>query len=120
MTPEERKASVIQFEGQMLQMAGNFGARGSEQIRLIIDGAMNAIIRSEGAEAAAEFAFAVSDRVAGGLRMPTDIALPKPAPAKTVEAAVTLTAERRPRQIRFSSIFLIGWLCGFAVGLGAR
>lgn len=74
-----RRAIVMQAEGAALHGVGAYGAdQQAELIRLQIDGLFNALVRIEGPEAAAKYAFAMSDRVAGGLREPTDFRLPKP------------------------------------------
>ena len=55
--------------------------------RCAVDGVMNALIRMAGREEAAKYAFALADRVVGGLREPTALpmlvapeAKPEPAP----------------------------------------
>lgn len=73
MTPDQRRAIVIANEGNALSSAGHHGPEGAAEFtRLTIDGLMNALVRLEGAESAAAYSFALGDRVAGGLREPTD------------------------------------------------
>ncbi|MBX3579882.1 MAG: hypothetical protein KF723_21990 [Rhizobiaceae bacterium] len=74
MSAINRKGVILNHEGQILQLAGSAGPdTASDYARCVVDGAMNAIIRMEGAEKASAFAFGVADRVAGGLREPTAI-----------------------------------------------
>jgi hypothetical protein len=73
LTTETRIQVVMSNEGQVLALAGNAGREHAGEIaRAIVDGTMNAMIRMEGREATASFAFLVADRVAGGVRAPTD------------------------------------------------
>lgn len=73
---EFRRSMMLQQESLILARAGQCcdrcavaGAKG------VIDGAVNAMIRLHGAKAAAEFMFALSDRVVSGVRCDTvDIA----------------------------------------------
>jgi hypothetical protein len=74
MTPEQRAQMVIYYEGQSLSNVGQVGViQAPEHARCIIDGNFNALIRMEGREAAAVYAFALADRVVGGLRAPNAI-----------------------------------------------
>src|SRR3990167_4941270 len=64
---------LLQQEGQIVSIAGAHGkAFAGRLAREICDGTMNGLIRIEGREEAAGFVLALSDRVAGGLRAPTD------------------------------------------------
>ena len=74
LTQSQKDQVMAGNEGQILVMSSNCGAEYAGQMaRCSIDGAMNAIVRLEGAECAALFAFALSDRVAGGLRTTTPL-----------------------------------------------
>ena len=74
LAPHQRRGIMLNHEGQILTLAGG-GDLGtaSDYARCVVDGAMNAIIRMDGAEKASAFAFGLADRVAGGLREPTAI-----------------------------------------------
>ena len=70
---DTRRKLMLQQEGQVLASAGSYGVpTACESARCLVDGITNALIRMEGAEETANFMFAVSDRVAGGLRENTD------------------------------------------------
>ena len=72
LSPDARKRYVLMHEGRPLSNSGPHGEEASIDLaRCAIDGAMNALIRMDGREKAAEYAFALADRVAGGLREPT-------------------------------------------------
>lgn len=69
-----RRNTMLAHEGQLLSMCMSSGAPVAADIaRCVADGAMNALIRIEGAEAASTFAFGLADRVAGGLKEPTPV-----------------------------------------------
>lgn len=72
MPPDTRRKLMLSSEGQILSMVGNIGADlAADTARSIVDGALNALIRIEGVEGAAGFTFALSDRIAGGLKIST-------------------------------------------------
>jgi hypothetical protein len=83
--------AVAQAEGALLNMlagANNDADHVCVVAECIADGAVNTIVRLKGNEHASIFAFALADRVAGGLRQPTElhvmaVAKPTPAPAPT-------------------------------------
>lgn len=113
MTPEERQQMVMTYEGQTLSNAGHFGtAHGAEHARCAIDGIFNALILMEGAEEAATFAFALSDRVVGRLRTPT----PWPAIAAAPIAAAAAVEPKQPQRT-MTGLGYVSWLYGFAAGL---
>lgn len=69
LSEQDRHKVLISHEGQILAHVGTCGVEMTGDLaRCYADGAINAIIRLEGAEAATRFAFALSDRAAGGLR----------------------------------------------------
>ena len=81
MTPEARKDMVLAHEGQALQVVGLAGrAHACEVAMAVTDGLMNAIVRMEGPEEASKFAFALADRIAGGVRAPTEFQIVAPVP----------------------------------------
>jgi hypothetical protein len=108
MTPEERKHSMLAHEGQILASVQHLGtARAGEIARCVADGAVNALIRIEGPEAAAKFAFALADRAVGGLHLePTAGPLVIPPP-------------RAPRWA-WAHGCLVGFVAGVIVGLYGR
>jgi hypothetical protein len=82
LSKEQRRAIVATQEGTALSSVGQYGLdQAAEFARCQIDGLFNAVIRIEGAEVASRFAFALADRIAGGLREPTEAILVNPAPA---------------------------------------
>lgn len=69
LSEQDRRKVLICHEGQILAHVGTCGIEMTGDLaRCYADGAINAIIRLEGVEAAARFAFALSDRAVGGLR----------------------------------------------------
>lgn len=75
--PQTRRNTILSHEGQLLNIAGSSGDEmAADLARCVADGALNALIRIEGAESASTFAFGLADRVAGGLREPTRLPLP--------------------------------------------
>ena len=93
LTQSQKDQVMAGNEGQILVMSSNCGAEYAGQMaRCSIDGAMNAIVRLEGAERAALFAFALSDRVAGGLRATTPLVSVTPGAVGQVGAMVAESA----------------------------
>jgi hypothetical protein len=81
MTPEHKARYTMAHEGQAMVLVGEQGAEHAVAMgHCVVDGVMNAMIRLEGPEKAAEFAFALSDRVVGQIKTPTGprIVPPKP------------------------------------------
>jgi hypothetical protein len=117
LTDEMRKQVMISHEGQILAVAGQCGIpHACDMAHCVVDGMFNALIRMEGREKAAEVAFAVSDRVAGGLREGTvwpmvkqeNIPLPSPPAQVTVISAPT----KWPRvKIGFILLTSVGFGC---------
>jgi hypothetical protein len=97
-------------EGQILASVQHHGTEHAGEIaRCVADGAVNALIRIEGPEAAAKFAFALADRAVGGVHLePT---------------AGPLVVPPRPRYLprpAWAHGCLVGFFCGFVVGLFGR
>lgn len=116
---------LLQQEGQIVSIAGAHGkAFAGRLAREICDGTMNGLIRIEGREEAASFALALSDRVAGGLRAPTDFrSLIAPPIEEYVEATTTLSMRERlvcwliddDARMPYWAVgiaFLVGWWIG--------
>lgn len=132
MNSDHRRQSVLSHEGQILAAAGNFGEDHAAEIaRCAIDGAMNALIRIEGRKAAAEYAFALGDRVVAGIKGPTDLPIeamiadaarqlkPQPVPAPPPDS----TPPRRLRWLPSTEsvlVWSIGFMAGVVVGSGLR
>ncbi len=114
LPPELRTNMVLMYEGCALKAVGDNGGAevACEIARCNIDGAFNALIRMEGAEAAAEYAFALADRVSGRIKAPT--AWPPVLAPTVIEPAKVAPPKQRPG---FWSTFLVGWLLGLAMGL---
>lgn len=123
MDQENRRKLMLRQEGAILSsVACNGISTTCEIARCQIDGLANALIRIEGAEETALFIFALSDRVAGGIRENTDhvagvltddeidLAFDQ---AKQVEAA-----ESRLRWLRNRHFFAWGFLAGLPVMMG--
>ena len=111
------------YEGQALNFAGQHGTdMGAYSARCCIDGAMNALVRMVGPEEAAQYAFALADRIVGGVREPTEfppklIALPLSA---AVPIEIKTADPQKPKPMRFFTIFIVGWLCGLITGSASR
>jgi hypothetical protein len=123
MADESALRQIAYNEGAVLQLAGTHGMPAARAYaHNVADGVFNALIRIEGAEAAAAFAFALSDRVAGGLRVPTDwraaareaAPLPEPASVTPVTAAPSVPSHVAPEVLR-GAAGLVG--IAFAGGL---
>lgn len=111
---ETRRKLMLQQEGQVLSSAGAYGVpMASESARCLIDGITNALIRMQGPEETAQFVFALSDRVAGGLRENTDY-VSTILSDKAVSAAFAEVAEIQAEKSR-ARTFTWGFLCGLAV-----
>jgi hypothetical protein len=73
MDDGSRERVVMAHEGHVLSMASQIGtACAGENARAAIDGMMNGLIRLEGRRAAAVYAFALADRVVGGIKGATE------------------------------------------------
>lgn len=107
-----RQRIMLHQEGVVL---GNVASIGMEDAcsaaRCQIDGIANALIRMQGAEDAARFVFALSDRVAGGVRDVTDYLPPFLGGEKVIEhepPPAPIKPEKRVPD------FAYGFLCGLA------
>lgn len=104
-----RPQTVLQHEGQLLQIAATYGnSDAAEHARGVIDGVVNGMLRIEDREDVAKFAFALADRVAGGVKGPTAWPLPQVAAVDIAPVA----APAAPRRYGFWTIYAIGWCCG--------
>jgi hypothetical protein len=84
-SPDMRKRHVLMYEGRALSDTGTHGQETAiEFAHCAIDGIINALIRVERSAAAARYAFALADRVVGGIREPT--ALPSEAKVRRTAA----------------------------------
>jgi hypothetical protein len=85
---------MLAMEAQIIKAAADMGETASvEAAQCQIDGMLNAIVRLRGAREAAEYAFALSDRVASGLPAPDDFRAIEVAP---VAALVDAPADPQP------------------------
>jgi hypothetical protein len=118
MTPEQRSQVVLSHEGQALNLAGCHGiSEAGELSRCIVDGVMNALVRMDGPEETAKFAFALSDRVAGGLREPTALPAVKQIVPPDREKPAQPSPAPPERRLGFWSIWVVAWIAGLIVGL---
>jgi hypothetical protein len=127
----DRQGVMLHHEGQLIQMAGNMGKAGAaEYARANIDGCFNALVRLEEPKDVAAFAFALTDRVVGQMKVPTAWPLIKigqqPMSAEALKAVadagpglVVLPSAPAPvpppRQYSYWTIFTIGWSLGVLV-----
>lgn len=101
MTPEGRRHVMLSHEGQVLTMTASYGVEGAaEHTRCVVDGCFNALIRMEGPEAAAQYAFALADRVVGRVKEPTAFPVQRPGEPSTSKAVVDLESALRDGQDR--------------------
>lgn len=112
---EVRRRIILQQEGAVLaSISGYTTPVACEIARCQIDGIANALVRIDGAEETAHFIFALSDRVAGGLRDDTDYVSPLMIEASPVridnDDPPPLPAVRQKR----GPDFAYGFLCGCA------
>jgi len=103
-----RQRIMIQQEGAILASVGAYSepAVACEIARCQLDGISNALIRMQGPERTAAFVFALSDRVAGGVRDVTDCWSPSESVIEHEPAAAE--SEKRVPD------FVYGFLCGIA------
>jgi hypothetical protein len=110
MSTEHRKQATINFEGQTLAFAGQYGlAIGREHAQCVIDGAANALARMDGAKDAAMYLYAVADRITGGVREPTALPaalLPAPKPVPLILAIEELDPPP-PRRVPTAVVALV-------------
>ncbi len=101
-----RRQVMLAMEAQIIKAAADMGETASvEAAQCQIDGMLNAIVRLRGPREAAEYAFALSDRVASGLPAPDDfraieaapVAAPVDAPVEPTPAPAARAAPIPPR-----------------------
>ena len=111
-----RQRIMIQQEGAILASVGAYSepAVACEIARCQLDGISNALIRMQGAKETAHFVFALSDRVAGGVRDVTDYMPPFLGGEPTVLEARLIDASPLPR---WRSLPWTGFSYGFVLGL---
>ncbi len=99
-TIDQRQGWVARYEGNCISNADNAGLNeAGAHAECVVDGAMNALIRLRGREEATIFAFAVADRIAGGLRVPTELIFPKPPVPRPAVQPPAISSEK------------FGWFC---------
>lgn len=118
-----RESAMLGYEGQLLQFAANAGEdRASESAFGTIDGAFNALVRFEGPKSAAEFAYAIGDRLVARIKTPTpwppgavadDEEDDEPVPAPDPEPP-----KPESRRFGFWPIWFGGWCCGAMTVVG--
>lgn len=111
-----RQRIMIQQEGAILASVGTYSepAVACEIARCQLDGISNALIRMQGAEQTAAFVFALSDRVAGGVRDVTDYMPPFLGGEPTVLEAQLIDASPLPA---WRNLPWTGFSYGFVLGL---
>jgi len=118
MNPDSRELCMMNHEGQTLQMAGSHGKEHAVEIaHCVVDGVMNALIKIEGPEAAAQFAFALSDRVVGRVRLPSlgeKVPEPPEPPARQTPPPIAASTWS------WAHGCLVGFVAGVIVGLYGR
>lgn len=83
-----RRQVILASEAAIIKGAADFNDAASVEVaRCQIDGMFNAMVRLRGAREAAEYAFARSDRIAGGLPAPVDFWAADPVPVDAPIAA---------------------------------
>ena len=114
-----RTRFTIKSESEVLKLAADYGVDiARDAARGCIDGSFNAISRLDGHLRAAEFVFAVTDRIVGNVENKTafpDRPAPEPkVPAPDPEAVKALPTERRKwdGSLRFWVIFVFGYVVG--------
>lgn len=115
MTPKDKNEVALSNEGQLLALAGAHGVQYAVDVaRGVADGAMNALIRLEGREEAAKYAFALADRVAGAVLSSTPTAWVPPAPPEVPPPP----DEPQPQRRRVVLMKL--WIAACLVAAGAE
>ena len=115
-----RQRIMMQQEGTILASVGSYSDASTtcEIARCQLDGITNALIRMQGAKETAAFVFALSDRVAGGVRDVTDYMPPFLGGEPTVLEAQLIEASPLPawRKLPWTG-FSYGFLLGLVVML---
>lgn len=111
-----RQRIMIQQEGAILASVGAYSepAVACEIARCQLDGITNALIRMQGAKETAAFVFALSDRVAGGVRDVTDYMPPFLGGEPTVLEAQLIDVSPLPA---WRNLSWTGFSYGFVLGL---
>lgn len=110
------KSRIMSFEGQLLSTVGMADTVEVAAVaRDMVDAGTNILVRLEGSHKAAEFTFALSDRIVGQIRDETLRAnhseqVPQEAPQDHPVAP-------KERRMSFWAIYFIGWICGAAIGI---
>lgn len=118
VTEPDNSHIVLFYEGHLLQaVSGSGEAHVAKLARCMIDGAFNALMRIDGTDAAANYSFAVSDRIVGKLKTPTMWPTPKMT-EKLPIASPPSPPPTPPRRYSFWTIFAIGWCLGVATAIG--
>lgn len=107
--PADRKAITLQHEAGALRVVSCNADDGPEIVRCIIDGAMNGLVRIEGAKAASIYAFALADRVVSGVRAPTPETASEPVELPKLRLAPPVPDE--PRWLYAVLGALVSWIC---------
>lgn len=112
---------VLFYEGQALTMAGQVSREfGAMHTRCMVDGAINALLRIDGADNTALYTSQLADRALLRLRAPTEFVPLKP----MVEVAAPLPASSLPplshQRPTFWMGFAFGAICAAALIMGLR
>lgn len=133
MPDEQRKAIVIQCEGNCLGNVNHATVEhASDVARAVIDGWMNGLVRMEGEEMAAKYAFALADRVVNRAIKVTPMPAVDLSFTGAAHAAKSRYTDERPvppptsramgwRRLAREALLPGGsrWVAGFICGLGA-
>jgi hypothetical protein len=121
MDAKTREQLVMMYEGMALNRCGCIGAAvAAEETRCAIDGMANALVRMHGREEAAEYLFALADRIVGGLKTPTawrgaDCREAAPVPSRAERFTIQLWS-----LAPLAPYLVLGIVCGALFGLGLR
>ena len=120
MPEDQRRSLIVQCEGHCLSHAGNgFGTDHAADIaRCVIDGWMNGLVRIEGEEEAAKYAFALADRIVNRAIKITAYTAPAALMPPTPPPPMRPMGWRRLAREALLP-WGLGWAAGFICGLGA-
>lgn len=116
-----RRQVILASEAAIIKGAADTNdACSIEAAQCQIDGMFNAMVRLRGAREAAEYAFALSDRVASGLPEPVDFRATEPVPAIAPVAAPAEPPTAALSRARRWPVYLWGLSHGAVLALWLR
>lgn len=120
MSDKSRFQRTLHYESYITNLASQVGTeQATDEAKVMLDGACNALTRLKGPRVSAEFAMQLGDRVVGNFDVTN---LDKPAEVKVEEKTVEVKPKRATHVGVVIDLESGAWLFffGFAIGLMAR